>query len=142
MMSKASRWITAALLLSVTGGLQAAPPQEYVGKVDHVYDGQTVRIFYRGGQIRVRLTAIETPQPREAKQALTRLVAGKTVRVKEIRWHNGYLLGHVSVDGQDIGAQLVKEGYAQLAGAAIAEPELARLQNNSRDPGLGAWAQR
>lgn len=141
-MSKVSRWILGALLLHVAIGLQAAQPQEYVGRVDHIYDGQTVRIFYRGGQIRVRLPAIETPDPLRAKQALTELVAGKTVRVREIRWDKGYLVGYLSVDNQDVGAELVRVGHARVARTGTADDGPDGLQDKSRKAELGIWAQR
>ncbi len=137
-----SKRFLGALLLLVTGGSQAAQLPEYVGKVDHVYDGQTVRIHYRGGQIRVRLPALETPEPLQAKRALTDLVAGKTVRVTEIRWDNGYLIGHVSVDNKDVGTELVRTGHARVASTNLADTDLDRPQQNAREADLGIWAQR
>ena len=136
-----SKWALGALLL-VAAGSQAAQVPEYVGKVDHVYDGQTVRIHYRGGQIRVRLPALEIPEPLQAKQALTDLVAGKTVRVTELRWDNVYLIGHVSVDDKDVGTELVRTGHARVASTNLTEANLNRLQDNSRETDLGIWAQR
>ncbi len=135
-------WFLGALLLLVAAGSQATHVPEYVGKVDHVYDGRTVRIHYRGGQIRVRMPAIETPEPLQAKQALTELVAGKTVRVTEIRWDNGYLIGHVSVDSKDVGTELVREGHARVAPPSLADADLDRLQDNARSSERGVWAQR
>ena len=112
-MHKLSIFALSAMLLHFSVGLHAARLQEYVGKVDHIYDGQTVRIFYRGGQIRVRLPAIETPQTEEAKEALAKLVAGKTVRITQIRWDKGYLIGDVYVDDKDVRSELVRVGHAR-----------------------------
>ncbi len=137
-----SKRFLGALLLLVAAGSQAAQFPEYVGKVNHVYDGQTVRIFYRGGQIRVRLPALEIPDPLQAKQALTDLVAGKTVRVTEIRWDNGYLIGHLSVDDKDVGTELVRKGHARVTPSGLADTKLDRLQDNARKAELGIWAQR
>ena len=140
MSSKANRWILGAILLHVAASLQAAQPQEYVGKVDHVYDGQTVRIFYRGGQIRVRLPTVENPDSQQAKRTLARLVVGKTVRVREIRWDEGYLVGNLLVDNKDVAAELSEAMQEPLAGAPKSEPEPA--QHNIHAIDLGTWAQR
>ena len=142
MNSIVSKWFLGALLLLVAAGSQATQRPEYTGKVDHVYDGQTVRIFYRGGQIRVRLPAMETPEPLRAKRALAKLVAGKTVRVTEIRWDNGYLIGHLSVDDKDVRTELAREGHARVARTGPADSDLNRLENDARDTKLGIWAQR
>ncbi len=142
MFSKLSRWFLGALLLQFAVGLQAAHGQEYVGKVDHIYDGQTVRIFYRGGQIRVRLAALETPDSQEAKQALAGLVAGKTVRVREVRWEEGFLVGYLMVDEKDVGAELVRAGQAHFTTTHSPYAGLQPLQEDPRAGKLGTWAQR
>ncbi len=142
MLNKASRWILGAILLHVATGLPATQPQEYVGKVDHVYDGQTVRIFYRGGQIRVRLPAVENPNSQQARQALARLVAGKTVRVREIRWDQGYLIGHLLVDNKDVAAELAKAVQEHVAGARMPHPNQGPAQHDIQATDLGTWAQR
>ncbi len=141
-MRRVSRWILGALLLVLAPGLQATQPREYVGKVDHVYDGRTVRIFYRGGQIRVRLPGIESPNPQQAKQALTKMVAGKTARVREVRWDDGYLIGYLSVDDKDVGTELVRAGYARTARGYRPGADLKWAQDEARAAELGIWAQR
>ncbi len=142
MKSIVSKWFLGAVLLLAAAGSQATQRPEYVGKVDHVYDGQTVRIFYRGGQIRVRLPAIEIPNPPQARQALIELVAGKTVRVREIRWDNGYLIGHLSVGDRDVKTELVREGHARIAPSKVADANLDGLQDEAPELELGIWAQR
>ena len=132
-----SKGLLGALLL-VAAVSQATQRPEYTGKVNHVYDGQTVRIFYRGGQIRVRLPALETLEPLQAKLALTEMVAGKTVRVREIRWGNGYLIGHLSVDDKDVRTELVREGHTRVAPAHRADDNPQRAQDNARE----IWALR
>ena len=112
-MRKLYLFALSTLILQLSVGLHAARPQEYVGRVDHIYDGQTVRVFYRGGQIRVRLPAIETPQAQKAKQTLAKLVSGKTVRITEIRWDKGYLIGNLTVDDKDVRSELVRVGHAR-----------------------------
>ena len=142
MRSTVSKWLLGALLLMLAAFCQATQQPEYIGKVDHVYDGQTVRIFYRGGQIRVRLPAIETPEPLQAKQALTEMVAGKTVRVRQIRWDNGYLIGHLSVDDNDVRTELAREGHARISPSGLADANLDRMQKNAREMELGIRTQR
>ena len=88
------------------------------GKVVSIHDGDTITILQDKQQIKVRLFGIDAPelkQPygKKSKQFLSNLIAGKNVEVDE----NGKdrykrTIGTVYLDGADINAQMVANGYA------------------------------
>jgi endonuclease YncB( thermonuclease family) len=89
-------------LALILPAMAPADPAEYQGVVNHVYDSATIRIAYRGGQIHVRLAGVQPSYNDDARQTLSRLVLGKTVRVEAIRWEKGYLIGRVFADGRPV----------------------------------------
>jgi len=96
-----------ALLLPATAPADA---EEYKGVVNHVYDPATIRIAYRGGQIRVRLAGLQPPYAENARDTLSRMLLGKQVSVQAIRWEKGFLIGRVFTDGR-----CVCDGFAEAA---------------------------
>lgn len=88
-------------------------------KVIKISDGDTITILtQQHEQIKVRLYGIDAPelkQPygKKSKQFLANLIAGKVVEVDE----NGKdrykrTIGTIYLDGKDINAQMVANGYA------------------------------
>ena len=74
------------VLLLILSAFAAAA--EYTGKVVSVHDGDTIRVLYHGGELKVRLECIDAPelhQPygKDSKETLSNLVFGRTVLVKE-----------------------------------------------------------
>lgn len=112
---------------------------EYTGRVNHVFDASTIRVAYKGGQIRVKLAAIDAPYAQRAKQALARQVLGKNVQVEELRWQKGYLVGRVSVDGKGLCAELVRQGHARVAEEFSDLPELRQSEDEARRAQRGIW---
>ncbi len=84
-----------AALVAAPGAAAATDARDvYEGKVNHVIDAETLRISHtRGGQIRVRPAE---PAARSAEE-LTRRYLGRTVRILNPRWQNGYLVGDVDL---------------------------------------------
>lgn len=88
------------------------------GKVVSIHDGDTITILQDKQQIKVRLFGIDAPelkQPygKKSKQFLANLIAGEVVEVDE----NGKdrykrTIGTIYVNGTDINAQMVANGYA------------------------------
>ena len=88
------------------------------GKVVSVHDGDTITILQDKQQIKVRLFGIDAPelkQPfgRKSKEFLASMIAGQIVEVEE----NGKdrykrTIGTIYLDGADINAQMVENGYA------------------------------
>ena len=99
--------LTLAFFLSVPAlATAAAGAGEYVGKVNHVMPDSTLRVEYKGGQIRVRLQGVEAVERLEFSQTLRTRLVGRQVRVEGVRWQEGYLLGRVYLDGRLVGREL------------------------------------
>lgn len=87
--------IVAATLLA-GGPARAMEGGEYVGTVNHVFDEDTLRIAHRyGGQIQVRVMGLEGAREPVTLDDLM----GRTVRVTDARWREGFLEGRVEVEG-------------------------------------------
>ena len=88
------------------------------GKVVSVHDGDTITILAEKEQVKIRLFGIDAPelkQPygKKSKQFLSNLIAGQIVEVKENgNDRYGRTIGTISLNGEDINAQMVENGYA------------------------------
>lgn len=88
------------------------------GKVVSVHDGDTITILAGKEQVKIRLFGIDAPelkQPygKKSKQFLSNLIAGQIVEVKENgNDRYGRTIGTISLNGEDINAQMVESGYA------------------------------
>jgi micrococcal nuclease len=133
-----------------------APPRALTGPVVKVIDGDTIDVELDGRPVRVRYIGINTPETKhptrgvepygpEAADANTRLVAGQTVHLEldvERRDRYGRLLAYVYVGDTMINAELVRQGYAQVA---TSPPNVKyqglflKLQREAREAGRGLW---
>ena len=96
----------------------ACPLFALSGKAVSIHDGDTITILQNKQQIKVRLFGIDAPelkQPygKKSKQFLANLIADKVVEVEE----NGKdrykrTIGTIYLNGADINAQMVANGYA------------------------------
>lgn len=99
--------------------LTACSVQENPLTVINVIDGDT--IVLNNGQI-VRLICVDAPEKdelgyAESKQALQKLVQDKNITLeKDVNERDKYgrLLRYVYADGVDVGAEMVKSGYAEV----------------------------
>lgn len=88
------------------------------GKVVSVHDGDTITILVEKEQVKIRLFGIDAPelkQPcgKKSKQFLSNLIAGQIVEVeKNGNDRYGRTIGTVSLNGEDVNAQMVENGYA------------------------------
>lgn len=148
-----SRLMMRALIL-VVAGLAACtpPPPDVVGRAS-VIDGDTLEIHDQ----RIRLWGVDAPEGRQScdgadgmAYACGRLAANrldqhlqdKTVSCfEEGTDRYGWLVARCEVDGDDVGAWLVREGlairYARYAGWTYVREEAAAKQNRA-----GLWAGR
>jgi len=127
-------------------------------RVVRVIDGDTIEACCLNGRPEtIRYIGVNTPETnhptkgleaygKEAKEANSRLVAGKTVRLEldvDPRDRNGRLLAYVYLeDGTFVNAWLVKQGYAQVMTVPpnMKYQELfLRLQREAREAGRGLW---
>ena len=113
------------------------------GKVISIHDGDTITILQNKQQIKVRLFGIDAPelkQPygKKSKQFLENLIAGEVVEVEE----NGKdrykrTIGAVYLNGTDINAQMVANGYA-WAYRKFSKKYTAQ-ESQAKKQGLGLW---
>jgi endonuclease YncB( thermonuclease family) len=111
-----------------------------------VHDGDTIRVLYHGGGLKVRLECIDAPelhQPygQRSKQTLSDMVFGRTVEVDDHgRDRYGRLLGRVCYRDLDVNAEMVREGAAWVYVRYCHDPELYRMEKDARDSRRGLWA--
>lgn len=96
----------------------ACPLFAFPAKVIKISDGDTITILQDKQQTKVRLYGIDAPEKKQdygqkSKQFLASLIAGQVVEV-EPKGKDRYkrTLGIIHYKGQDINAQMVKNGYA------------------------------
>jgi micrococcal nuclease len=126
------------------------------GPVVYVVDGDTVDVQLDGRRVRVRYIGINTPETKhpqkgvepfgpEAVEANRRLVEGQTVRpeLDVQHWdHYQRLLAYVYVGATMINAELVRQGYAQVATFppnVRYQDRLRALQQEAREAQRGLW---
>jgi endonuclease YncB( thermonuclease family) len=111
---------------------------EYLGKVIEIADGDTFALLVCREQLPIHLAEIDTPekgQPygRRARQALSALIYGKTVRVVEIaRDRYGRVVGRVYVGNVDVNAEMVRRGAAWVDRKYAKDPSLYELEKEAR----------
>ena len=141
-MSIAGRTAAALLaLLAVAGPAWA----ELLGRVIAVHDGDTISILVQGRALRVRLAGIDAPERGQpfsnaSRHALESRVAGRDVVVVE-RGRDGYgrLLGRVYVQGLDVGAEQVRDGYAWVFRRFERDAQLWALEAEAKAAQRGLW---
>jgi len=124
----------------------AAEHAELVGKVVGVHDGDTLTLLVDRQQYKVRLDGIDAPELGQdfgmrAKQALSKAVFGKTVKVETHGQDKyGRTLGEVLVDGQSANRRLVCDGMAWHYVKYSTSKELADAEKSARQSKAGLWA--
>ena len=143
-MKKTAIEITVALALSFI--VTSVTADTLVGRVVKIADGDTLTIVIDGQQEKIRLSDIDTPERKQpygtrAKQALSELAFGKTITVlTTTKDRYGRVIGHITADGVDVNAELVRLGYAWVYRRYSNDIELIHLEENARSGGLGLWA--
>lgn len=120
----------------------------YTAKVVGITDGESIIILTgENEQVKVRLEGIDCPEPRQdfgnkAKQATSELCFGKNVRiVKTGKDRYGRTLVHVYVGEVSVGHELLRRGLAWHYKSYNRDTELARLEEQARESGVGLWSQ-
>ena len=129
----------------------ALQPEGVQALVVRVIDGDTIEVQMEGQNYRVRYIGMDTPERgdlffQEATDANARLVENQTVTmVKDVSETDRYgrLLRYVYLaDGTFVNAELVRQGYAQVATYPpdVAHQELfVALQQEAREAEVGLW---
>jgi micrococcal nuclease len=124
--------------------------------VVQVVDGDTIDVQLDGRKVRVRYIGVNTPATKhptkgqepcgpEVSAANRKLVEGKTVRLElDVQTFDRYerQLGYVYVGDLMINAELVRQGYAQMATFPpnVRDADHFRqLQQEARAGGAGCW---
>ena len=120
-----SGWVFIILVTATLGGCGGPEVREITARtfpVARVIDGDPFVVEYDGELTSVQIWGINAPELRdpggpEAQKALAELVAGRTVMISfpgyRKRDNFGRLLCGVHVEGIDVGAVMVQEGFAE-----------------------------
>ena len=145
-------WL-AALLLVLASALQAASAAEpragtFRGTVTHVTDGDTlwVRPATSGEPIEIRLLDLDAPEGcqaygPEAKKALRERLLHQPVQVRT-RGFDDYArqLARIRHRGDDVGAWMVRQGYAWSMTFHGRPGPYARIEEEARRERKGLWS--
>lgn len=124
------------------------PDFDFTGRVVRVADGDTISVLDRNNtQHKIRLHGIDTPERdqahgRAAREALSGLVAGKTVGVVALGKDSyGRTDGIVYLDEKDINLAMVASGHAWwYRYYAPNDRLLERTEQQAREGKRGLWA--
>ena len=112
-----TRYFVLAFLLITLLSADAAAATLF-GRVVEVNDGDVITVFNLNRPVRIKLLAVDAPEADQAfgdvaKKHLTELVYDKSVLVEY--WGiaaDGSLVGRVTLNDSDIGAQMIRDGAA------------------------------
>jgi micrococcal nuclease len=96
--------------------------------------------------LEVRLWGIDAPELTQrpwgeaARHRLQKLAAGRVGLVRVDRDSYGRVVGRLYRNRQDVGLQLVREGYATVYTKYNHDPEYYRARAAARQAGLGIWS--
>jgi micrococcal nuclease len=138
--------LVCALVLSLHGVGQAS--EVWTGWVSWVMDGDTV-LLVREGQhepIKLRIDGIDAPescQPggAESRDELIRLVLRKSVQVVDLGQDvYGRQIGRLTLNGVDLGAEMVRSGMAWAYRFRTGKGPYALLQRQAQKQKMGVFA--
>lgn len=125
----------------------------YTAQVVDVVDGDTLDVRIHGLPDTIRLLNIDTPERgkpgyEQASQAMSRLVAGETVRLEweqpgePKRGSFNRLLAYVYVDGVNVNVRMVRLGWSEYwtkYGRSRLEEQFQQAEAYARTHDLGMW---
>jgi len=138
-----------ALALSVCGASAAQATETWLGWVSWVMDGDTV-LLVREGQskpVKLRIEGIDAPEicqvgGAQARDAMIRLALRKHVQVQALGQDSyGRQIGRLSLDGVDLGAEMVRSGMAWAYRFRTGTGPYASAQRLAQQQKLGVFAQ-
>jgi endonuclease YncB( thermonuclease family) len=138
-------WLRAVPLATCCLLAFAAPAAAWTGEVVHVTDGDTVLVSTGGRTVTVRLAEIDAPedgQPGggEAREALSRMMAGRSVSVAERDVDRyGRVVARLAVDGLDASEEMLRQGHAWHFTRYSDDARLAELEEQARAARVGVW---
>ena len=127
-----------------------------VGKIIAVKSAEVVTLDYGAGTYEVRIAGIESPKDRamrsRASEALSRMVLGKTVRLRFYgRGPDGLMYGRLLIGGigsaraseavRDVGVELVRAGFFRGFNDGYKYGEMTQAEAEARTNRRGLWRQ-
>jgi endonuclease YncB( thermonuclease family) len=152
------RWAAAGtlgLLLLGAGLCPAFAGDSLYGKVTEVKSADLVVFDYGAGRYNVRIIGVDVPAEgpiaTEARQFVTKLVLGKSARIRfEARAKNGEMVSRLftadpKIGIKDVGLELVRNGLARRQQGEDYQfgykyGELSKAENEAREAKRGLWA--
>lgn len=124
---------------------------KFGGEVIEVRDGKTVVIETVGGKITVALQYIEVPEPDQplnkvVADHLKKLVLGKVVEFRAQRVSTETIVGELTVGGNDVSKQMLRDGAAWHIGRDRTGQDVAGWtaynsnETQARNEKLGVWS--
>lgn len=119
---------------------------DFSGTVVGVSDGDTISVLKDREKVKVRLVEIDAPEKGQAygnrsKQALSALVHGKQVEIKEHGTDRyGRTLGRIYQSGLDVNAEMVRRGMAWVYVKYAKDQGLYQIQAEAREQRRELWA--
>lgn len=116
------------------------------GKVVGVSDGDTIKVLSNREEVTVRLEGIDAPEARQSfgnqsKQALSHLVFGREVTVLYTTEDRaGRNIGTVFLNGTDINAKMIEDGWAWHYKDFGENARFASLERKAQSAKRGLWA--
>ena len=140
------RWLLCglSLLLSSAGAIAAPRP----GWVSWVMDGDTLLLVPQGQKapVKVRMDGIDAPETCQpggeaSRDAMIRLALRQSVQVQVLgQDHYGRQVARVSLDGLDLGAEMVRTGMAWAYRFKTGKGPYARWQRQAQQQRIGLFA--
>lgn len=120
---------------------------DFVGRVVHIQDGDTLTVLVEKTQMRVRLDSIDAPESKQAfgsrsRQSLAEMCVGKAANVADLgKDRYGRTIGRVSCAGVDANAEQVRRGMAWVfVKYAPAGSPLYKLEAEAKSAKRGLWS--
>lgn len=140
------RLFSLTLTLALPCGGQAA--EVWTAWVSWVMDGDTVLLVREGHHepVKLRIQGIDAPEPcqpggAEARSAMIQLALRKSVQVLDHGQDSyGRQIGRLSVDGVDLGAEMVRSGMAWAYKSHTGKGLYAGLQRQAQKQKIGVFA--
>ncbi len=135
-----------ALVVALPGMVQAS--EVWMAWVSWVMDGDTVLLVREGQQepVKLRIDGIDAPETCqsggiEARDAMIRLALRKPVQVADHGQDSyGRHVGRLSIDGVDLGAEMVRSGMAWAYRFRTGKGPYANLQRQAQQQKMGLFA--
>jgi endonuclease YncB( thermonuclease family) len=138
------RWAAILCFLAMPALLFAWP-----AKVVGVHDGDSITVLREGNvQVKIRLEGIDAPELKQpfgnaAKKALSDLVFGKTVEVKETgKDRYARTLATITVGSLDANLEMVKTGFAWHYAKYSKDQMLKEAQIQAQLSKRGLWVEK